>query len=121
MACQKILRYIATKVGWVVGVDRDVQPGLDHRFDGVPSQVRHNLKPQVGKRADREWNAAFDQFLYEIGIGKAGIAMIDAVDVQEFKRLSNIVGRTLLPSVEDRVKATFAGNDLTPVFSSSWS
>ena len=69
---------------------------------------RHDLQPDIRQWADRQWSLACRQFAHQRRIVQTRIAVVDALDVQQFERLADIGRRALLAGMRGDAETTLA-------------
>ena len=104
----KLSLTIAAEIRRIVRVHRDVQPGIQHRAQRMCRQRRHHLQPQVRERTDRQRNCARRQFAHQRRIVQAGVAMIDAVNLQQVDRFAHIRRRPFFAGMRGDAEAALA-------------
>ena len=101
----EIVVHIAAEIGRIVGVDGDVEAGIEHFLERVRGQIRGDAEALVGQRTDGERDTRLRQPRDQRRIVHRPDAMIDPLGAEQVERLGDVGGRPLLAGMGDTAQA----------------
>ena len=91
---------VGAEEGGIVGIDHQIEPGVEHAVDGMAGRSEIAERGGVGSRGgtDGEEDAALAACRYQRRIVDHMVAMIDAIAGEHIKGSADMLRRTIFPA-----------------------
>lgn len=100
-----VLKHIAAEIRRIVGIDRGLQPALEHGLERMGAEIIDDAELEVAQGANRQGHALGDQTLDQRLVLQRPVAVVQAVDGQQVQGLAHVIGRAFLAGMGDQPQA----------------
>ncbi len=105
---------VGTEVGGVIGVDRHVEPEIEHPLERMLAEIADYFQLEIRLGTDGQWDLLLDQTAHQVGVLKSPDAVIDPLGPECVQRTPDILGRALLAGMGDRPQPHRSGPGKDP-------